>query len=237
MNTLEVTESAAKLKLLLPECDEAQQLLFKRMYSHKNLELSISEVVDNMKPEQLKTALRQVEATIEKNLAKLLQSKQPGYSIGEKCNREDCTGIIDEYHSDGCCSCHINPPCGYCTESREYCPVCGWDAKQEQDESQRSYTTYKGFGSKEMHDSYYAQKAKQDEFNKHFQDMYSGKEPVNKVITIRELHTHFSMIIKGVFPKGTTREELHEKHGVRGTFGGRWESFTDHSFKFIAYTD
>ena len=55
-----------------------------------------------------------------------------GYCKGETCNRNDCKGIIKEYEKKGCCSCHINPPCGYCTEPNAYCEACGWDAKEEQ---------------------------------------------------------------------------------------------------------
>jgi hypothetical protein len=52
----------------LAKCTEAQQLLFKRMYSHKNLELAIDKVVDNMPDEKLDMALTQVEATLNKAL-------------------------------------------------------------------------------------------------------------------------------------------------------------------------
>lgn len=56
-----------------------------------------------------------------------------GYSEGELCNRNGCKGIILEGERDGdCCSCHINPPCGYCTQNVSYCPECGWDAKNEE---------------------------------------------------------------------------------------------------------
>ncbi len=57
-----------------------------------------------------------------------------GLSKGEKCNREGCVGVIDEYDKDGCCSCHTNPPCSYCTEPNSYCESCGWSAKEDQDE-------------------------------------------------------------------------------------------------------
>lgn len=30
------------------------------------------------------------------------------------------------YVRDGDCSCHINPPCGACENSKLTCPVCGW---------------------------------------------------------------------------------------------------------------
>lgn len=32
-----------------------------------------------------------------------------GFEKGDKCNRDGCTGIIEEYERD-VCSCHITPP-------------------------------------------------------------------------------------------------------------------------------
>lgn len=234
MKTIEAIEITTDLKYYIAFCTEDEQLLFKRMYSHTNLELPINDVIDNMPIEKIKRALSQVETTLKKKI------KEPGFLKGEFCGRNGCLGIIDEHETDGGCSCHISPPCGYCTTSREYCPVCEWDARQEQIDQDliaaKSY--YKGFGSKEMHDSYHKAQKERDDFNRHFESMYSGKEPADKVITIHENHTHFSQILRGVFPKGSeTTKSLMENHGIRGTFGGRFEHFNDHSFKYIAYTD
>ena len=52
------------LKKDLKECTEDQQHLFKRMYSHKNLNLPIDEVVDNMESHKLDLAMQQVKRTI-----------------------------------------------------------------------------------------------------------------------------------------------------------------------------
>ena len=62
-NTL---QSFAKnqLKEGLKQCTEAQQLLFKRMYSHNNLTLSIDDVVDKMPEDKLSWAMEQVEKTL-----------------------------------------------------------------------------------------------------------------------------------------------------------------------------
>ena len=54
------------LKHLLEKCTNSQQLLFKRMYSHDNLELNINEVVDNMDDDKLEWAFTQVEKTLNK---------------------------------------------------------------------------------------------------------------------------------------------------------------------------
>jgi len=53
-------------------------------------------------------------------------SAEHGILEGETCNRNGCTGIIKDAR-EGQCSCHINPPCGYCTSDKQYCDVCGWE--------------------------------------------------------------------------------------------------------------
>lgn len=57
-----------------------------------------------------------------------------GYLEGERCNRHGCNGIIDAHEKEGSCSCHLNPPCSYCTTPSEFCPKCEWDALEEQRE-------------------------------------------------------------------------------------------------------
>ena len=61
------------LKEKLAECTEGQQLLFKRIYSHGQLELPIWRVVDNMEVANLDNALDQVERTLVKKEAKEVQ--------------------------------------------------------------------------------------------------------------------------------------------------------------------
>jgi hypothetical protein len=56
-----------ELKAGLAKCTEDQQLLFKRMYSHKNPTLPIDEVVDRMPVGKLENAMDQVERTVIKN--------------------------------------------------------------------------------------------------------------------------------------------------------------------------
>ena len=48
------------LKENLKELNEKQCLIFKRMYSHKNLDLSIDDVVDNMDVDKLDWAMQQI---------------------------------------------------------------------------------------------------------------------------------------------------------------------------------
>lgn len=53
------------LKILLSLCTEQEHIIFKRMYSHENLNVSIDECVDNMDESKVDWALTQVERTIE----------------------------------------------------------------------------------------------------------------------------------------------------------------------------
>lgn len=52
------------LKDLLSQCTEGQQMMFKRMYCHKNLDFSINEAVDQMDDDKIDWAVSQVERTI-----------------------------------------------------------------------------------------------------------------------------------------------------------------------------
>jgi len=55
------------LKNLLEQCTEPQQLMFKRMYSHKNLEATMEEAVDNMDETKIDNAISQCERTVANN--------------------------------------------------------------------------------------------------------------------------------------------------------------------------
>lgn len=66
MNSKLQTYAREELKEGLNQCTEAQQLLFKRLYSHDNLDLSIDEVVDKMPDDKLNWAMQQVERTLAK---------------------------------------------------------------------------------------------------------------------------------------------------------------------------
>ena len=56
------------LKNLLNDCTEPQQMMFKRMYCHKNLDASIEEAVDQMDESKIDHAITQCERTVAKNL-------------------------------------------------------------------------------------------------------------------------------------------------------------------------
>jgi len=81
--------------------------------------------------------------------------KLEGVLKGEVCNRNGCCGVIDEHDSDSGCTCFINPPCSHCTDSRCYCPECGYDGREEQIkadiERTRIYNQQKQDNEKKMH--------------------------------------------------------------------------------------
>lgn len=141
--------------------------------------------------------------------------KQLGYETGEVCNRNaDCPGIIKEKERQGSCSCHINPPCSYCVDDYHYCSLCGWDGREEQQNYRSPITT----------SSIYDYKIRT------LKDLDN-----TKIDYIIRSHTHFTMIVEGVCPLGTTANEVRKV--INGTFGGRFEHFGGGKFKFIAYTD
>lgn len=55
-----------QLKDGLAQCNDQQQMIFKRMYSHENLDRPINEVVDIMPDDKLDWAMQQVERTLTK---------------------------------------------------------------------------------------------------------------------------------------------------------------------------
>jgi hypothetical protein len=55
----------------LRQLPEGHQMVFKRMYSHKNLELSIEDVVEKMDESKLDWAMQQVDNSLKKLAASL----------------------------------------------------------------------------------------------------------------------------------------------------------------------
>lgn len=139
-----------------------------------------------------------------------------GTAEGEVCWRNGCQGVIAEHPVEGC-SCHISPPCSACTTPREYCPVCDWQAKDEDD-------TFNGFTVK------YADKA-----SSILQSWSPRPLDPRKIDYRTRSHSNSSQICEGVYPEGTAQSEVEAR--VKGTFGGRFEQFGGGTFKYIAYTD
>lgn len=150
-----------------------------------------------------------------------------GFLKGETCNRGQCEGIIDEHEKDGSCSCHLNPPCSFCVDSTEYCPLCGWEGIEEQKKpADYSYSNF-------IH--YHKQQNKIEEHRNTLLKMMKGELPITGFDYINESHTHFSMIKKGVYPADMPKAQLVEK--IKGTFGGRFTEYGNGKFTYIAYTD
>lgn len=139
-----------------------------------------------------------------------------GHLDGETCWRNGCQGVIAEHPVENC-SCHISPPCGACTEPREYCPECDWRARD--DHGEFNDLTVK-----------YADRAKGI-----FETWKPRPLDPRKIDYHIKAHTNASQICEGVYPEGTTREEVARL--VRGTFGGRFVYFENGKFKYIAQTD
>lgn len=137
-----------------------------------------------------------------------------GYLEGEVCGRKMCSGIVKEHSVDNC-SCHICPPCGACTSPRGYCETCGWKESEDQIINDYVVSVDKSTG------------------------VFRSWEPrpldPSKLDWRSHPHTNSTMIKEGVYPPQMTAADVEKE--VRGTFGGRFQSFKDGHFKYIAYTD
>lgn len=144
---------------------------------------------------------------------------KPGYYEGEVCNREGCKGFIELEKVENC-SCHISAPCWAHENAGLCCPDCGWRAADDPLCVREICTITIDLGG----------------VGTFFDSKPRVLDPT-KIDWTWEPHSSSSMIKKGVFPPGTTREQVREV--VDGTFGGRFESFDEKrcTFKFIAYTD
>lgn len=122
-----------------------------------------------------------------------------GYLDGEQCNRNGCKGVIAEHDSEGGCSCHTSPPCSYCVTSREYCTTCDWDAYEEEleEDSKKAKSTYIP--------PVYKQRT--------FEDLDKSK-----IDWIGSGGWHSGMKVRGVYPKGTKREDILEKLGCNSKY-------------------
>lgn len=153
---------------------------------------------------------------------------EEGIEKGEVCNRNGCDGIIESAGKEGSCSCHINPPCSYCTTSDEFCPKCGWDAAEEQRMAEQHVKIIDK--SKDVHNLEDYRKRKEI-----LDAQMRGLLPITELHYEIIPHTHFTQIIRGIYPDGMTKEAVRKK--IDGTFGGRFTSFENNRFEFIAYTD
>lgn len=130
---------------------------------------------------------------------------------GDNCPDGGCKGKVGFNKVEGC-ACHIHPPCSACVNNPLTCLECGYE--DESPPEKYVATEYAGLSQ-----------------------LIHKPRPLDKTkIDYRiEGHTHFTQKCRGVYPEGTTSEEV--KKVVDGTFGGRFEQFGGGTFTFIAYTD
>lgn len=129
---------------------------------------------------------------------------------GDRCPEKGCTGHID-YPPPENCSCHINPPCSSCVNRVLTCPVCGWE---DESPDHKDVIVAPGLSMREH-----------------------KPRPLDptKIDYRIQAHSPSSQKVVGVYPAGTSQDDVRKK--VNGTFGGRFESFGNGRFVFIAYTD
>jgi len=154
----------------------------------------------------------------------LLEVAKSGFCKGETCGRDGCQGLIAIRKSENC-SCHISPPCSSCTSPRNFCTQCDWDEADEPEPEIKPQTQ----AEKDFWDSWWKEQER----------LRSLPLDDTKVSWRSKSHTNFSMIKEGVYPQSgdvSADREMVRKE-VDGTFGGRFESFGNGRFKFIAYTD
>lgn len=150
-------------------------------------------------------------------------SEKINYGEGEVCGRGGCIGHIKTRPADNC-SCHISPPCSACTAPRNFCPECDWE---EADDVRVEHLNNNVCKVNKVTGIYHSWE----------------KRPLDptKIDWHWASHTNASMIKEGVYPAGTTMEELRK--AIDGTFGGIFVSHAPPEdgkpgrFKFIAYTD
>ena len=131
------------------------------------------------------------------------------FEEGDKC--PECEEGELYYPPVENCSCHINPPCSACTDRKLVCDKCGYEPEEPE---YKDIPITCGLSMRE----------------------YKPKPLDCTKIDYRiKTHTAATMICEGVYPEGTTRVEVEDV--VKGTFGGRFESFGNGRFKYIAYTD
>jgi len=132
---------------------------------------------------------------------------------GDRCPQDKCEGKLD-WPKTVNCSCHISPPCHACTSKVLTCKVCGWE---DDPPPYKDIPVSIGEPTLSMRE-------------------YRPRPLDPTKIDYRiKLHTASSQICEGVYPEGTTMEEVRKV--VNGTFGGVFKYFENGKFKFIAYTD
>lgn len=138
-----------------------------------------------------------------------------GYFEGDKCARDGCGGIIELEEAKNC-SCHLSAPCSSHANADMWCSECGWRAAD--DHRCANEISSIGLGGP-------------------LPTIETTRRVLDpgKVDWIAKSHSSCSMIKEGVYPEHLNHKDVEAV--VRGTFGGRFESFGNGKFRYIAYTD
>lgn len=136
------------------------------------------------------------------------------YEEGDRC--PECSDGKLFYPPVENCTCHISPPCSACINNQLQCDKCG---HQPEEPEYRDIPVTPSIAGLFLVEREYKPK------------------PLDKTKIDYRIkgYTSASQICEGVYPEGTTRDEVEDV--VRGTFGGRFEYFGNGKFKYIAYTD
>jgi len=135
---------------------------------------------------------------------------------GDRCREPGCCGILHFPRAENC-SCHLSAPCGSCTSVALTCGDCGWRDESEPERYIEAVPPAHGAPGLYV--------------------LEHKPRPLDstKIDYRTKSHSNSSQICEGVYPEGCTQAEVRKV--VDGTFGGRFESFGNGRFKFIAYTD
>lgn len=131
----------------------------------------------------------------------------------DHCPEKGCKGSF-EYIRQRSCSCHISPPCSACVDAPLTCNECGFEPDEP---PYKVVPVVRGSPGISMR-------------------RWRARPLDSSKIDYRiKTDTHFTQRCEGVYPEGTTQEEVRAV--VNGTFGGRFEQFGGGRFSFVAYTD
>lgn len=140
------------------------------------------------------------------------------YELGDKCPDKNCNGHFVEQESDGCCSCHICAPCGYCTNPMIECDECGFEHDTEYVPKRPNIETFK------------TPKDAKPAFKRTMEDLTP-----NKFNYLTFAGAYYFMTYKGYYPDGWDKDKLISQFNV--CFGYRGFIMKDGYFEITVYTD
>jgi hypothetical protein len=148
-----------------------------------------------------------------------------GLLDGEKCNRNNCNGVMVESATGGCCSCHISPPCSYCENMEFRCDECDHtEEKPEPDNKESIHTPNK--------EGWYIRKTREQLFRE-LKENWSGKNIEYVDYTPNE--NYYFRIKKGFYPDDTKADDIKALFNL--CFGYSYLTMKSGVFEIKYYTD